>query len=30
MKPFVTPSVLFLALCGAFLVPAVGRADPAV
>jgi len=30
MKLFVTPTVLFLALCGAFLVPTAGRADPAV
>ena len=30
MKPFPMPSLLLLALCGAFLVPAAGRGEPAV
>jgi lysophospholipase L1-like esterase len=30
MKPFALQSVLLLSLCGVFLVPAAGRAEPAV
>ena len=30
MKPFPMPSLLLLSLCGAFLVPVSGRAEPAV